>query len=443
MEECHQKDKETMKSQQEQSASTENTEDGCPSGDRSPPHSVSQENFEATEMYRNNETPSITCDRATQTLLIKQPKKLSSTSLYEQGTQTSIGKHFESCDGSTQTAPTARNARPVPDKHNSPPDTHSSSNYAPPQSDNEASVVTWDGTVLDAMSLQVIRSQIRRDPSRYIGVSPQHMWIVSLLAEKITYENRGQNLNKEDVVFMTLMRVRQDIPNHLLADFFGVSKSTVSRLLSRALPEIGNCLGELVSWPERQVIRDNLPHSFLANFSRCESIIDCFEVEIEKPSLAVSQSMSWSEYKKVNSVKYLISATPDGLINFVSGGRPGRASDMDLVRSSGYLDCLRSESTVLADRGFKELETELTKHGCSLVRPPSVRNNEKLEADEVVRMRTIAGLRIHIERVIARVRVYKMLAMHSRIPLSMADLLDSIVKIACGLANLHERIVKS
>ena len=66
---------------------------------------------------------------------------------------------------------------------------------------------------------------------------------------------------------MTLMRVRQDLPNHLLADFLGVRKSTISRLPSRAPPAMGNCFGEQVSRPERQVIRDNLSHLFLANYS--------------------------------------------------------------------------------------------------------------------------------------------------------------------------------
>lgn len=57
-------------------------------------------------------------------------------------------------------------------------------------------------------------------------------------------------------------------------------------------------------------------------------------------------------------------------------------------------------------------------------------------------MKRIAGLRIHIERVIRRIRVYKFLDMHSCIPLSMLNLMDDIVRIACGLVNLQDRIVK-
>ena len=175
---------------------------------------------------------------------------------------------------------------------------------------------------------------------------------------------------------------------------------------------------------------------------RCESIIDCFEVKIEKPLLAVPGVCL---ELRISSTASYISATTDGLIIFVCCGRPGRTSDMDLMRSSGYPAVCAVVQRFWLPGVWFWLKTELTitKRGCLLVRPPSVRNNEMLEADEVVRMRTVAGPRIHIERSIARVRLYKMLAMYSGIPLSMADLIDSIVRIASGLANLDKRIVKS
>ncbi|KAK3884759.1 hypothetical protein Pcinc_010998 [Petrolisthes cinctipes] len=109
--------------------------------------------------------------------------------------------------------------------------------------------------------------------------------------------------------------------------------------------------------------------------------------------------------------------------------------------SSGYLECLREGITVLADRGFKEIETDLVARGCKLVRPVSVKKNEQLASKDVFDMKAVAALRIHIERVIQRVRLFKFLCMHSCVPLSMVDFLD-VVKIACGMINSQERIVK-
>ncbi|XP_043189316.1 uncharacterized protein LOC122363762 isoform X1 [Amphibalanus amphitrite] len=388
-----------------------------------------------------------TCDRAVQTCSVNtEVGEAEQHAACNQSTQTSTSELF----GEVAARPLLFNEKPVlPSvqrlRASSFIDADKSSDYVPSDSEAEScgSADPTDETFFKVMARKVIRNNIEKHPARYIGVPEELFGIISLLENRISFADRGQCLTKRDVIFMILYRLRQDTPSHLLADQFGVSAATVSRLLARFVPVIAVYVGALVVWPDQQTIRDRLPHVFLANFSSCESIIDCFEIQIEKPARSVSQSLSWSEYKKCNSVKYVISATPDGMINFISKGKPGRVSDMELVRSSGYLECLRRGVTVLADRGFKELATELARRGCSLVRPPSVQNGKQLDADEVVRMRTIAGVRIHIERVIARVRVFKMLSMHACTPLTMMDMLDDMVRIACGLVNLQDRITKS
>lgn len=96
-----------------------------------------------------------------------------------------------------------------------------------------------------------------------------------------------------------------------------------------------------------------MPRSFRINYSRATSIIDCFEIEIQKPSDPVKQASTWSEYKKWNTMKYLVSATSDGVINFVSKGFGGRTSDVNIVKNSNDIDFLPENSCVMADRGFK------------------------------------------------------------------------------------------
>ncbi|XP_060882127.1 uncharacterized protein LOC132953807 [Metopolophium dirhodum] len=133
-------------------------------------------------------------------------------------------------------------------------------------------------------------------------------------------------------------------------------------------------------------------------YSDVQSIIDCLEIEIPKPSNPIEQSLTWSDYKKCNTLKYLISSTPDGFINFISEGYGGRSSDALLVEKSGYLECLPENCTVMADRGFKSIDFMLEKRVCKLVRPPSVFSNKKSTKEEVLETKRIASLRIHIER---------------------------------------------
>lgn len=316
-------------------------------------------------------------------------------------------------------------------------DSISSTDYVPSESASSC-----DNDTASSSSLKSTRKMIMNDTVGYLGIPKNFCYIIDLVCDHLPYHNRGQTLSTRDEVLLVLMAIRTGMAHYIIADLFGVSKSCVSRILARVVPVMSGCLQELVYWPPSDVIRSTLPLAFKSYYSDVESIIDCFEIQIAKSSSAMTQSMTWSEYKKCNSVKYLISVTPAGLINFISCGRPGRCSDMELLRGSGYLDCLKPGVSVLADRGFKEVESDLVAKGCYLTRPASVAKNEKLPSKEVFSMKVIAGLRIHVERVIRRVRVFKILEMHSCVPLSMIDLMDDIVKIVCGLVNLQQSVIK-
>jgi len=77
-----------------------------------------------------------------------------------------------------------------------------------------------------------------------------------------------------------------------------------------------------------------------------ESIIDCFEIQVQKPLNPVHQSLTWSDYKMCNSMKYMLSITKDGLIGFVSIGYSGRTSDVLITELSDFLDTLPVDGKV-------------------------------------------------------------------------------------------------
>lgn len=137
-----------------------------------------------------------------------------------------------------------------------------------------------------------------------------------------------------------------------------------------------------------------------------------------------------------------MSTTPDGLINFISRGYGGRASDTIIVEDSGFLNCLSEGMDVMADRGFKFTSGLLARKKCTLVRPPSVCADTQLSKEQVLEAKKIASLRIHIERVIRRIREYHILKLHSCIDRSYISKLDNIVNIVCGLINLQKCLIK-
>ncbi|KAI8439065.1 hypothetical protein MSG28_012930 [Choristoneura fumiferana] len=201
---------------------------------------------------------------------------------------------------------------------------------------------------------------------------------------------------------------------------------------------------QVIYWPTALNIKRNLPTAFTTSkeYANVQAIIDCFEIEIEKPKKPVDQALTWSQYKNCNTIKYLISATPDGFINFVSEGYGGRISDMYLVEQSGYLEIIPANATILADRGFKHLESHLVKKSVKVLRPPSVLKGTKMTKAEVIDSKILASLRIHIERVIRRVRLIKMLKPHAVVNNKLLNILDDAVVVACGLINLQSPVIR-
>ena len=130
------------------------------------------------------------------------------------------------------------------------------------------------------------------------------------------------------------------------------------------------------------------------------------------------------------------------MVTFVSKGETGRVSDPDLFRKSGVMDHLPAGSKVMADRGFKACEADLASHSMGLVRPPSVSCTAKMTRLETMETKRVASLRIHVERVIGRLRLYRMLEPHAATPNTYLDMLDDVVVIACGLVNMQRRITQ-
>lgn len=277
--------------------------------------------------------------------------------------------------------------------------------------------------------------KIEKNPRLYTGLPDDAYFVIKILCEK------GQ-LSKADVL-LTLKKIRTNDSFKRLAIDFGYKSNYPTKIFNKTLPKMASHLQELVIWPSADKIRRCLPQQFWANYKNVQSIIDCFEVEIQKPSGALHQALTWSQYKSANTAKYLISSTPNGLVNFISKGFGGRTSDQEIVLKSGYLDVLPNNCHVLADRGFKQIVPLLEKKQCKLVRPPSVHTAEKQTASQVRQSKLIASVRIHIERVIRRLREFKMIAPHACIPKKLLAYLDYIVIVACAIVNLQGPLIQN
>ena len=155
---------------------------------------------------------------------------------------------------------------------------------------------------------------------------------------------------------------------------------------------------------------------------------------IQTPNDLHLQSSTWSNYKHHNTAKFLLACTPNGAICFISPLFVGSISDVELTRECGFLDKLEGGKgvSIMADRGFT-IKDLLDKKGASLNIPPFMEGRQQLPTSDVKLGRSIASLRIHVERAIGRIKQFGVL--YGTFPLSMVRLANQIVCICAWLTN--------
>lgn len=135
----------------------------------------------------------------------------------------------------------------------------------------------------------------------------------------------GSGLSPFHCFLMTLMRMRLNLPLHLFPSIFHVSKPTVGRIFNSTLNVMHSRLSPLIMWPSKELIQNSLPMCFKTSCDKnCTSIRDYFGIFLEKPKNMRARAQTYSQHKHHDTVKYLISITPQGVIIFVSTGWEGR-----------------------------------------------------------------------------------------------------------------------
>ena len=216
----------------------------------------------------------------------------------------------------------------------------------------------------------------------------------------------NKKLPFKEQFFVTLVKLRHDMPFEMLGNIKGVSKSCIGDVFWKWIGLIYSKLNYLIKWPDREFIRKTIPGTFKKHFPRLTSIIDCFEIFIERPKNLKARAQTYSNYKKHNTVKFLIACTPNGAVSFLSKAWGGRAPDVEIVRQSGFIDRKFHfpEDQILADRGFTMQDEFATLCSAQLIIPAFTKGKKQLSAQDVEMSRKISSVRIHVERVIGLIK---------------------------------------
>ena len=116
----------------------------------------------------------------------------------------------------------------------------------------------------------------------------------------------------------------------------------------------------------------------------------------------------------------------------------GSISDKEIVNVSGFLEKLQPGDAVMADKGFN-IQDYLALHETVLIAPPIMRKNVSARASTATRR--VATARVHIERIIKRLKSFNFIRGVS--PLTFKPYIGSAVTVCAILVNLQPPIIKA
>lgn len=131
--------------------------------------------------------------------------------------------------------------------------------------------------------------KIENRPHFYIGVPKDCYFLI-----KIIHENTGISVPH---ILMILKKIRLDSKFSELSDEFAITVPYVSRIFNQNLSKIAQVMRPFIVKLNKSGIKRCLPIAFRKNYYNVTSIIDCLEIEVQKPSNVLHQSLTWSEYK--------------------------------------------------------------------------------------------------------------------------------------------------
>ncbi|XP_057297120.1 uncharacterized protein LOC130626026 [Hydractinia symbiolongicarpus] len=252
---------------------------------------------------------------------------------------------------------------------------------------------------------------------------------------------RPRILSPLESFLLTLVRIRRNFDIFHLSYIFQVSEATVTNTVLTWINYMYVKFGSICIWPTRQQVKDVMPKSMMEKFPNVRCIIDCVEFKIAVPALLVVHKLMYSDYKSHTTVKVLVGIAPGGGFTFISSAFPGSISDKNIVVKSGilYPELWEPGDAIMTDRGFLIAEY-VNPIGVELIIPCFLRGRDQFSESEVIQSQQIAAERIHVERMIQRLKTFHIF--DRVIPVNMLGFLNQIITVCAMLANFQEPILK-
>ena len=249
---------------------------------------------------------------------------------------------------------------------------------------------------------------------------------------------RNRSLSFEEELFLVFVKLKTGFNNCQLEHLFGISDSMISQIFTTHINFLEVELKLLFEMPE--VGREGTAECY-KQFPNLKVVLDCTEIRTQRSRDLRARKELYSHYKGNETMKFMVGLAPNLCVNYVSKGYGGRASDRKItLESPELLSALTPGSAVMSDRGFN-LSEELKELGVELIIPDfKGRDRSQLTRGECESSENIAKARIHVERIIQRIRTFHILG-HTAL-LSMKDIMQQVFTVCAYLTNFQLPIVR-
>ena len=117
--------------------------------------------------------------------------------------------------------------------------------------------------------------------------------ILCYCGKEARFLGRQRSLTSLNEFFLTLCRLCLGMKEQDLAYRFGISQSTVSRIVTTWVNFMFYKFREVLIWPSRQVVDYFMPDNFRSMYPQTRCIVDATEFYIEMPANPTAQQLTF------------------------------------------------------------------------------------------------------------------------------------------------------
>ncbi|MFD0972921.1 transposase family protein [Plantactinospora endophytica] len=241
-----------------------------------------------------------------------------------------------------------------------------------------------------------------------------------------------------DRLLATLVRLRHGMTHDVVAAWFGVHRSTITRSIGEVRPLLAERGCRVSSGIRLRTLADVVAH--LGHHPR--ALMDATEVRVRRPIAGrPGRDRFVSGKARLNTMKALVICDPVGKLLFCGEVRPGSMHDITQARTAGLVDLLLHTPLgvqVLADAGYQGLGTDT--NGVVITPKPKPQKRRTslplsvIAAHDAARKRH-SSQRIRVEHVvIGHLKNWRILGRyHGR-----REHLDTTIRAIAGLLSDHK-----